>query len=517
MDKRSLFRKDLECFFKVTSKWILCIRSQQIGKADNVFSSWINWFEKLLTYDEMISLEHLLLDNFECLLGAYEDRDYILCADYMEKGIADVIKQKIADWMLEWKELFNDGEYCLEYTESASITVAKRVEEKKIYLHSNCNPWQEAFMWTEGQIKTGIENYYVAGLGLGYHAILLAENPLIRVIVYEEDRKMIELYQKNIADCIPGSDNIEVVYDPGYQKYYHISTDLDEKREKLCLYYPSIQTIKHDELKQKMKRLFLQIDNAKRWENNFVINFAYNSKHVKDGIEKLQKELAGKKVYLIAGGPSLDKNITLLKKRSKDSVVMTVGTSLRRCMQEEIEPDYVIITDPKPYVHKQIEGLEDCGIPLILLSTTFAHVTRDYKGRKYILYQKGFDQAERYAKQKQYKMVETGGSVTTTALDLCIRCKVEKVIFLGLDLAFTGGKMHHNGTNESNLEQTVIFVPDIYGNLVGTAENLNLYRLWIERKIQEAKKGGSKTVFIDASEGGARIKGTIVHKLCDIL
>lgn len=98
-------------------------------------------------------------------------------------------------------------------------------------------------------------------------------------------------------------------------------------------------------------------------------------------------------------------------------------------MLEGIEPDYVIITDPKPYVHKQIERMENSTVPMILLSTAFAQVARDYKGKKYILYQKGFDVAERYAKEKKYQMVETGGSVTTTALYFCICCRVKKLFF----------------------------------------------------------------------------------------
>ena len=512
MNKKSHFQTDLESFFKITGKWILCIRSQQIARADIVFSDCINQLEKLLDYGEMTALKSLLLDNFECLLPAYENRDYILCADYMEKGIVDVLKKAITEWVPEWSGFPDYEEYRLEYTETVSATVAKKIENQWRYLHSNCDPWQEAFLWAESQMEAGIEKYYIAGLGLGYHACFLAENPLVHVVVYEEDRKMTELYQHNIGNL---GKSIELVYDPGYIKFHDASCDIDRKREKLCLYYPSIQTIKDVELKQKMKRLFLQIDNAKYWENNFTINFAYNSTHINEGIEKLKKNLFGKKVYLIAGGPSLDKNIKLLKKRDQDSIVITVGTSFRKCVLEGIEPDYVIITDPKPYVHKQIEGMENSTVPMILLSTAFAQVARDYKGKKYILYQKGFDVAERYAKEKKYQMVETGGSVTTTALYLCICCRVKKVVFLGLDLAFTGGKTHHEIAVEDEIGEVTIKIPDIYGNLVGTAENLNQYRIWIENCIDRARKDGCNIEFIDATEGGARIRGTEIYRLCD--
>lgn len=515
-NERSHFQADLEEFFCVTSKWLICIRSQQIARADIVFSKCIDCFEKLLPYTEIVSFLPLLLENFKCLLTAYEDRDYILCADYMEKGIISLIKQRMADWMPGWAALFRNGDYQLEYTESVAITVAKKRQGSWLYLHSNCNPWEEAFLWAEAQIKTGIETYHVAGLGLGYHALLLAENPLFHVVVYEEDKVIVEMYEKSIANTMwRKKENIDIVYDSDYQEFYNISRNLNEEKEKICLYYPSIQTIKDRGLNRKMKGLFLQVDNVKYWGNNFAINFAYNSTHIREGMKELEQKLAGKKVYLIAGGPSLDKNIAILKERSTESIVMTVGTSFRKCLLENIQPDYVIVTDPKPYVHKQIEGMENSNIPLIILSTTFAHVARDYKGKKYILYQKGFEQAEQYAKEMSCPMVETGGSVTTTALDLCIQCGVEKVVFLGLDLAFTDGKTHHDVAAGDKIGEGAMQVLDIYGNLVNTAENLNQYRLWIENRIAKARKTGCRITFIDATEGGARIQGTEVRRLCD--
>lgn len=86
-----------------------------------------------------------------------------------------------------------------------------------------------------------------------------------------------------------------------------------------------------------------------------------------------------------------------------DIVFSDCINQLEKCVLEGIEPDYVIITDPKPYVHKQIERMENSTVPMILLSTAFAQVARDYKGKKYILYQKGFDVAERYAKEKNIR------------------------------------------------------------------------------------------------------------------
>jgi len=339
---------------------------------------------------------------------------------------------------------------------------------------------------------------------------------LVQVDVYEEDEKMIEL-AKEWCDTPAGlwkKNNLNVIHDLGYQKFAKVASEAEENDFiKICLYHPAIRTIRDDALRGKMENLFLQMDNSSRWGEFFRLNFKYNTTNIRYEIGELKTSFEGKTVYLVAGGPSLDKNISLLKERQKDSIVLTVGTSLRRCLQEEIKPDYAIITDPKVAVHGQIKDIEDCGIPMILLSTTYAWVARDYKGAKYIACQEGYKDAEKLAKSNEWQLVKTGGSVTTTAVDICIRLGAKRIVFLGLDLAFTEGRTHQGDVGTNITVNAELQVPDISGKLVGTSKNLNLYREWIERRIAEAKREGCSTEFIDATEGGARVDGTIVKKL----
>ena len=39
--------------------------------------------------------------------------------------------------------------------------------------------------------------------------------------------------------------------------------------------------------------------------------------------------------------------------------------------------------------------------------------------------------------------------------------------------------------------------------------------MWIENCIDRARKDGCNIEFIDATEGGARIQGTEIYRLCD--
>ena len=519
MQKKEQFRMQLQKVICNISRWLLWIRSQEIAKADGNFPSIIAEFEKLLAYPEMMERKNEILDNFSLVLDAYQQRDYVLAGDYMQMGILSFLQNGVENWMSQWEEKKDESGYQLEYTSSAALTLAKEVGQKRIYLHSNNNPWEEAEIWAKTNGQDGIERYHVAGLALGYHVISLASNPLVQVIVYEEDKEVIQ-YAKQCPEFMEYFDlyhNIRILHDSDYVQFAEAVANLDEEIEKIALYHPSLQTIKNRNLRDKMKDLFLQYNNTLYWNNNFSINFRYNTKQIKKGIDELEKKIKGKRVYLIAGGPSLDKNIALLKRREKDSIVITVGTSLKKCIREEIEPDYVIITDPKPGVLSQIQGTEQCGIPMILLSTSYAHVCRDYLGDKYLLCQKGYREAEEYAKEKSWKLVKTGGSVVTTALDLCICCRVKEVVFLGLDLAFTDGKTHHSGAYSEELQTATTQVLDVYGNLVGTSGNLAMYHKWIENRIAEAIEKGCQIKFYDATEGGALVQGTEVISLQELL
>lgn len=495
------------------------IRRQSISLVDNRIPHMTECLEKLLTCEEIKELSPVLLENFLMYIDAYENKDYLLAADYLNELLVKPLEEFAAEYTTQLPQPDCDDTYQVEYTSSASMTLAKVYNGKKIYLHSNLCPMDEANELCHKWQKIGVERYIVAGLGFGYHIAKLLENSLVTVCVFEEDARVIELAKKwSDVGGIFQTERVRIVHDPNYVQFVKMAEQYEkEKKSKICIYYPSVRTINHSVLKKRMSRLFLQMDNNTRWENHFMLNFSSNVSYVRNEVSELTDTWRNKTVYLIAGGPSLDLNIAQLKGRSEDTIVLTVGTSFKRCLAENINPDYVIITDPKDGVYMQISGVEDAEIPMLLLSTTYAKVAKIYKGQKYLIFQKGYNLAEEFAKQNNYRMHETGGSVVTTALDVCIRMQVKRVVFLGLDLAFTGGKSHQGMKTANMISKSEFLTEDIDGNMVVTSQNLTIYREWIEERIEKAKKDGCQTEFIDASEGGAKIAGTTIMKLRECL
>lgn len=514
-------RKELQRCITDIYVWCDNIRAQKISYGDNALPEVISKLEHILKYPQLKLMSEMVLHEFSLFLTAYEEKDYVLAADYMESAVIPIL-ENVAEEIIQSIELpaVKSG-YEVEYTSSGAVTLIKNVGNKRKYLHTNLCPGREALHYIERWQDHGIGAYHVAGLAFGYHIEMLSRNPLVQVYVYEEDECVVEIAKQysDVWEIIAARDNVNVIVDEGYQLFVKKAGSVSENssREKICVYHPSLQTIANNSLRDKMEKIFLQIDNSERWATNLAVNFYYNITHIEYGVEALKSRFEGKTVYLIAGGPSLDLNIHLLKERKPENIVLTVGTSLRRCITENIRPDVAIITDPKESVYRQISEVEECGIPMILLSTTCFWVARDYKADKYLACQKGYHPAERLAEKKGWLTYETGGSVTTTALDICIKLEAKRVVFLGLDLAFTGGKSHQGVENPDMTAKSDLQVPDINGKMVVTSQNLNMYRQWIEKRIARAKESGCQTEFIDASEGGARVEGTRVARLQEIL
>lgn len=111
-------------------------------------------------------------------------------------------------------------------------------------------------------------------------------------------------------------------------------------------------------------------------------------------------------------------------------------------------------------------------------------------------------------------VIESGGSVACNLFSLAIMSKFETIVLIGQDLAYPNKKGHSSASydSESNIdiESGKYFkVEDIYGNHVYTEGNMNAYRKWFEATISR----NPSIRFIDATEGGAKIKGTEIMTL----
>lgn len=482
----------------------------------DMIPKYIEWNETKNIITEQ-SEKNKMLNIFKELLDAQECEDYIKLADILQEYLYPYIKQVQKKCMKDEASVVYESEkYRIEWASIGNYTIAAKQSNRWKYMHSKEQPFSEsdslAKEWFDGENY----EYIVYGLGLGYHIqALLDIDETITVKVYETDKEIMELEKRyGVIDREINKERLKIIYDPKLKKM--VEEIAQSNKKKLVVYYPSMLQVENDFFRSKLENYFISYSSMKTQLTRLTGNFLVNQKEFTHEVTELASEFNDKTVYIIAAGPSLDHNIMRLKNKKKGDIILATGTVLKKLLSVGITPDYVIIIDGGAFTYLQTRDLQETKVPLLYLSTVYYKIPQEYPGVKYFICQQGFKKSEEYANSHQYPVYATGGSVTTTALEICIRMKCKKVVFVGLDLAYTGMKNHASDTADVQVERRGnMMVEDIYGKMINTAKNLNIYRLWIEDRINMSDAGNIE--FIDATEGGAKINGCKIDALANVI
>ena len=542
---------------------IACFRQQNYNRAERMFPDWSRNFSQTIEVlftnkayfnkSDVIVEEQSIMATMKGILQAQEQNDYILLADLLELqllpflySIQDVIRQNEETMVREdyleinltalyenkdvkWVDLLRttprDAEhYIIEDTGQGCPTLRCMIGDQGRYLHSNNDPVEEGMLLAREYYHEKQESYIVYGLGLAYHIEALSKlcDGTARVDVFESDLQVIHaaFTCRNLTTSMQRG--IYIHYDPDLTEMKQAlqKQSINSFTAGLMIHAPSICGIHNAELQKSMRELFVQESSIRNQSPDMYRNFRSNARTCKLYVDILEKEIKGKTVFLIAAGPSLDKNIALLKQKPENAVIMAVGTAYRKLMQQQmIRPDYVVFLDAAARMYVQATGFENETIPYLMASTACRRIASDYHGPKYLICQEGYTEAEQYAKERDYQIYQSGGSVATIAMDVALQLGAARIVCLGLDLAYTGDKMHATYAGKYDMIKTdgLLQVRDWDGNMVQTSVALDMYRKWIEQRVTRANKELPDVELINATEGGAYIQGMKHMKLSDLL
>jgi hypothetical protein len=401
-------------------------------------------------------------------------------------------------------------------TRSGFPTLIYKEEGSDYLLHSKYDPIKEAKNFIKNNLEESANGYIVYGFGLGYHIKELLENTTAKELVIFETRPAVFYFALKYMDLtgILDNKNAKIYLEEDVASFAREFNRIGGKDYQLLIHAPSLKIMpkKYTEIKFLLENYKVLQNSYRRLKPLLETNFQENIKRYHQSIDVLFQKFKNQPIVIVAAGPSLDKNKHLLKDIKNHAFIMSVGTALKPLLQIGVIPDFIIITDPQDIVYNQIDGLENLNIPLIALSTCNKNVLENYKGYKFLAFQEGFDLAEQYARENNIKLVKTGGSVSTTALDISIQFGCNPIIFVGLDLAYTNNRTHVKGTYlyQENVEKKLLRpIKAVNGGTVYTTKNLHIYLKWIEKRISVE----NNIVFIDATEGGAYIQGTEILDL----
>lgn len=214
---------------------------------------------------------------------------------------------------------------------------------------------------------------------------------------------------------------------------------------------------------------------------------------------------------IVATGPSLDKQLSTLKKFAPYVSVISVDASYPILAKHGIKPDYVTSIErvkATSSFFKKRYGKFDENIHFIVASLTHEQTIKNIlPSRKLVLTMRP-QQSELVFDMKDYGYLGIGHSTANQAYQLAYALGHKNIVLIGQDLAFSpDGKSH--ATGHAFTQQDESLYTTAYGGEgeVKTTYVWKLFKNQYEKDIEDA--GKEEITTYNCTEGGARINGSI--------
>lgn len=244
---------------------------------------------------------------------------------------------------------------------------------------------------------------------------------------------------------------------------------------------------------------------------NQIANFPIMTKGVP--LKRLyRKENAKIPIILVSAGPSLEKNVEELKKAKGHALIWCADAALNTLLAHDIIPDLVASVD----AGKDLGCFADerCKeIPVLGSSNTRTEfLLSNYAPKIW-----GFDHEQILMMQRRAgiepAMVPYYLGVSTAMLSSAVEYGAQKIIFIGQDLAYASdGSTHTSGKKEEYGDKNHIAIDGYFGEKVYSRMDWIEFKKWFETMICLYPE----LSVINATEGGAKIEGTIQKTLAEV-
>ncbi len=238
-------------------------------------------------------------------------------------------------------------------------------------------------------------------------------------------------------------------------------------------------------------------------------------------LENLRNCFRGMPAILVAGGPSLDKNIHLIKNLTKKAVIIAVDSVLPVLQSHEIQPHFVTSIDPQRI---NFEKIADCIIDEQTSLIAAPHATPEVHQHfpvENIFWTFSAKPIEKWMNQMADGKTLTTGALTAAHVNLtaAIMMGCDPIVFTGQDLAYSGYRDHAQGVvlNNPNAAKKELFEKKLDAVMVTgiDGEKVPSTRTFVSMKnhFEAVISANPGPRYINATEGGVHITGTEVLPL----
>ncbi len=409
------------------------------------------------------------------------------------------------------------------------MTLVISKENRDYRMNSLYQPLKEAELWSA---QFSFDNLGIVvsmyGLGNGIFARQLAErmDDTMTMLIYEPNAEVfvhvIENY--DLTDLLENPKILIAVEglngDDFKKRLEQIITHTNMNSQIVCVHPQYDKVFLEDSIK------FLKVisENNSQTEINrntnaffgrdIIENTINNMKFVRNAstvLELASEEFGDIPAIIVSAGPSLDKNIDLLREAKGRSVIVATDTAMQFLYAHGIVPDCFVTLDPLK-AESYLNDPRYLEVPLFTKIESNWRILHKHKAKKIFYDCQAYMELLFQKLGKRISDYSSGGSVATGAFSVCAALGFKKVILIGQDLAYSGERTHagtlvHKAPDE---ESGARYVEGVDGEEVKTRYDWYIYLKWFEASIEELK---GKIEVIDATEGGAKIHGSRIMSL----
>jgi hypothetical protein len=398
-----------------------------------------------------------------------------------------------------------------------------------LYLHSRYNPIEEAEKISASSYK---KNYLhiLFGFGLGYiaHALLKKMGDTDQLLIIEPNVELFKLTierkenqefinNNKVKFCVGlDSSNLENLLNTNFQSYFGRFTIISSPN--YTKLYPDYYKFFLEKAKE---HLMMEVINnntrhifSQQWQKNFISNLypaflAHNLEVIKGKLDC--------PVIITSGGPSLTKQLPLLKKMKDHAYVICAGSTINTLLNEEIIPDLIVTVDGGEPNFNHFKNIKIDHIPLAYPLIVHKGIPLEHKGEHIVFNISDHTKTNIWTNKllsKNITLVQTGHSVANFSLDIALQVTSGPICIIGQDLAYSNNQTHALGNvgfsiiDEEKKKQRKMFITEgYYGDGVLTDYVFHGMKKGFEHQINKLREKGCTQKIYNATEGGVKIHG----------
>ncbi|MCC6748516.1 MAG: motility associated factor glycosyltransferase family protein [Deltaproteobacteria bacterium] len=418
-------------------------------------------------------------------------------------------------------------------------------------LSSSLDPVAEAESWAASLALDEVDVLVLFGLGLGYHVEALRRRTEVPIVVFEpsaavrdaalarEGRELGDTWVAESADALRA----------------HLGMRL-QARQRVTAFswppsrrlYPELHAATIDATRRAVEVATVTANTLEtrlhRWFDHLLANLPLVVGRVP--ARALASYVAGRPAIVVAAGPSLKRNVELLREVGERAVIVAVNTSLRALERAGVRAHLVVALELLD-VSQQLADLElnrEC--PRAVSMTANPALIANAPGPVFPL----VDRLPFFAPTAEAaglgRSLGVGGSVANAAFSLARELGAPRIVLLGQDLAYTGGEAYAPGTVFEKMRVAVeggratLSALEAKRAIAASCPQADTTRE-VEEVEQVTAWGGAGTVpttgafnyfryifeewaaeqhgleLVNATEGGARIAGFSERPFADVL